>query len=134
MVPLGTSAVTLGFGMLLALDTPPLDLRTSWWIVPIAQARSWLAMQLLEPRARDSLLSWGFFNTSFERKEYMEDYVTEQVAREMLAKDPAIKAEFEKKLSSDPAFAKDPAKRLEFFYRKHPSWDERFGLYPVYRS
>jgi thiamine transport system permease protein len=38
MVPLGTSAVTLGFGILIALDEPPLDLRTSQWIVPIAQA------------------------------------------------------------------------------------------------
>ena len=38
MVPLGTSAVTLGFGILIALDEPPLDLRTSRLIVPIAQA------------------------------------------------------------------------------------------------
>ncbi len=37
-LPLGTSAVTIGFGMLIALDEPPLDLRTSWWIVPIAHA------------------------------------------------------------------------------------------------
>ncbi len=38
MVPLGTSAVTLGFGILIALDEPPLDLRTSPFIVPLAQA------------------------------------------------------------------------------------------------
>ncbi len=37
-LPLGTSAVTIGFGILIALDEPPLDLRTSWWIVPIAHA------------------------------------------------------------------------------------------------
>jgi thiamine transport system permease protein len=37
-LPLGTSAVTIGFGMLLALDEPPLDLRSSWWIVPIAHS------------------------------------------------------------------------------------------------
>lgn len=37
LLPLGTSAVTLGFGMLLALDSP-VDLRGSWIIVPIAQA------------------------------------------------------------------------------------------------
>jgi thiamine transport system permease protein len=37
MLPLGTSAVTLGFGFLLALDTP-IDLRTSVWIIPIAHA------------------------------------------------------------------------------------------------
>jgi thiamine transport system permease protein len=38
MLPLGTSAVTVGFGFLVALDEPPLDLRASWMIVPIAQA------------------------------------------------------------------------------------------------
>ena len=37
-LPLGVSAVTLGFGFLIALDTPPLDLRTSWMLVPIAHA------------------------------------------------------------------------------------------------
>ncbi len=37
-LPLGTSAVTIGFGILIALDEPPLDLRTSTWIVPIAHA------------------------------------------------------------------------------------------------
>ncbi len=37
MLPLGTSAVTLGFGFLLALDAP-IDLRTSIWLIPIAHA------------------------------------------------------------------------------------------------
>ena len=36
MLPLGTSAVTVGFGFLIALDEPPLDLRTS----PVARSRS----------------------------------------------------------------------------------------------
>lgn len=38
MLPLGTSAVTVGFGFLIALDEPPLDLRSSWILVPLAQA------------------------------------------------------------------------------------------------
>lgn len=38
MLPLGTSAATLGFGILITLDEPPLDLRTSVWLVPIAHA------------------------------------------------------------------------------------------------
>jgi thiamine transport system permease protein len=37
MLPLGTSAVTIGFGMLVALDRP-VDLRTSWILLPIAHA------------------------------------------------------------------------------------------------
>jgi thiamine transport system permease protein len=38
MLPLGVSAVTLGFGFLITLDHPPLDLRTSPMLIPIAQA------------------------------------------------------------------------------------------------
>ena len=38
MLPLGVSAVTLGFGFLVTLDRPPLDLRSSPVLVPIAQA------------------------------------------------------------------------------------------------
>lgn len=38
MLPLGTSAVTVGFGFLITLNRPPLDLRSSWLLIPIAQA------------------------------------------------------------------------------------------------
>jgi thiamine transport system permease protein len=38
LVPLGTSAVTVGFGFLIALDTPPLDLRGRPVLIPLAQA------------------------------------------------------------------------------------------------
>ena len=37
-LPLGVSAVTVGLGMLLALDRPPLEFRTVWWIIPVAHA------------------------------------------------------------------------------------------------
>ena len=36
MLPLSTSAATLGFGIIITLDTPPLDLRSSPFIVPVA--------------------------------------------------------------------------------------------------
>jgi thiamine transport system permease protein len=38
LAPLGVSATTLGLGLLLVAGRPPLDLRGSWWLVPIAQA------------------------------------------------------------------------------------------------
>ena len=38
MLPLGVSAVTVGVGFLIALDEPPLDLRTSPVLIPAAQA------------------------------------------------------------------------------------------------
>jgi hypothetical protein len=99
--------------------------------VPIAQPKARLVMALLEPQAPDAFAAWGEFNNAFEQKEYMEAYVAEDVAREML-KDPKVRAEFDAKLK-DPEFAKNPDARLGFFARKHASWDERFNLYPVMR-
>jgi hypothetical protein len=101
--------------------------------VPIAQDKSRLLMSMLEPLAPDSLLAWGNFNNAFERKEYMEDYVAEEVARDMLAADPVLKARFEQRLKEDPAFAASPQARLDFFARLHSSWDEQYYLYPVMR-
>lgn len=38
LLPLGVSAVTVGFGFIVGLDEPPLNLRNSWWLIPMAQA------------------------------------------------------------------------------------------------
>jgi thiamine transport system permease protein len=38
LLPLGASAVMLGFGFLIAFDTTPIDFRSSWWLVPVAQS------------------------------------------------------------------------------------------------
>jgi hypothetical protein len=101
--------------------------------VPMAQPKARLLVKLFEPRDPDSYVSWGFFNAAFERKEYMEAYVAETIAETMLAQDPELKREFERRLSEDAEFARSASARLEFFYRRHPSWDANFNLYPVFR-
>ena len=102
--------------------------------VPVAQPKARLVMALFEPQAPDSMLAWGAFNNAFERKEYMEEYVAEDVARAQMAADPALAAQFRKMVDTDPAFAKNGRARLEFFARRHASWDERYNLYPVMRT
>ena len=99
--------------------------------IPIAQPTARLIMHMFEPALPDSLAQWGHFNAVFERKEYMEPYVAEQVAREMLAADPALRAAFDAAVTADPKMT--PAQKLDFFYKRHPSWDERVDLLPVYR-
>jgi hypothetical protein len=99
--------------------------------VPIAQPRARLILHLFEPSLPDSLLQWGHFNAAFERKEYIEPYVVEAAAREMLAADPGVRAAWEAALAANPAMSTDD--RLDWFARRHPSWDERVNLVPVYR-
>ncbi|HET7825339.1 MAG TPA: M14 family metallopeptidase [Anaeromyxobacter sp.] len=110
------------------------DLAPGALFVPAAQARALLAAHLLEPAGPDSFLAWGDFNAAFEKKEYVEDYVLEPFARELLDKDPAVRAELERRIAEDPSFAKDPQARLEFFGARHPSSDDAYRLYPVVRA
>jgi murein tripeptide amidase MpaA len=103
-------------------------------VVPLNQRLSKVAIHWLEPEAPDSALRWGFFDPVFEQKEYGEAYVLEKLARENLAKDPALKAEFEHQIQSNPRFASSPDARLEFFYERSPWFQEnRVGEYPVGR-
>lgn len=68
MLPLGVSAVTLGFGFLITLDRPPIDLRTSPALIPIAQAMVALplvvrtvapVLRSIDPRQRQAAASLG---------------------------------------------------------------------------
>jgi hypothetical protein len=101
--------------------------------VPIAQPLARLVAALFEPQAPDSFAAWGFFNACFEQKEQVEPYVAEQIAAQMLAADPALRDEFNAKLRANPDFAASPGDRLEFFLRRHSSWDQQYNLYPVLR-
>ena len=101
--------------------------------MPISQPLARLIMALLEPQAPDSFAAWGFFNACFEQKEQAEPYVAERIAFEVLEANPELKHEFARKLDQDSAFASDPNARLEYFLRRHRSWDQRCMLYPILR-
>jgi hypothetical protein len=101
--------------------------------VPIAQPLARLVVALFEPRAPDSFAAWGLFNACFEQKEHMEPYVAEQIAQKMIDQDPRLAAEFRNRCEHDATFAASPVARLEFFLRRHASWDTRYNLYPVLR-
>ena len=68
MLPLGVSAVTVGFGFLITLSGPPLDLLGSWLLVPLAQAvvalplvvRSLLpTLRAIDPRLQQAAATLG---------------------------------------------------------------------------
>ncbi|WP_446742740.1 M14 family metallopeptidase [Silvibacterium acidisoli] len=103
-------------------------------IVPLNQRLAKVVLGWLEPAAPDSAMAWGFFDAIFEQKEYGEPYVVEKLAREMMAKDPRLKTEFEQRVQNDPNFAADPNARLNFFY-EHSPWyaANKVGQYPVGR-
>jgi len=99
--------------------------------VPADQPDFEVAVQLLEPEAPDSLLSWGLLSTVFEGKEYIDPRVLDGLAAEML-KDAKTAAEWQAALQ-DPKFASDTNARFLWWYRRTPYWDETIGLLPYFR-
>jgi hypothetical protein len=102
-------------------------------VVDLRQPGAKVAIQALEPQGSDSWVAWGFWNTIFEHKEYIEDYVIDPLADSMLAADPKLKTEFEYRMKSDTAFAKSTEARRAFFYERSRFAETQVGWYPVAR-
>jgi murein tripeptide amidase MpaA len=111
----------------------------SYWI-PMKQRRARLILSLLEPNAPDSIASWGLLNSVFEgggrgggRGGAVGEYLSEPIARRMMADQPELRKQFEQKLASDPQFAADPAARLRWWFEQSKYQPEDSGRYPIVR-
>lgn len=90
-----------------------------------------LAVALLDPRGPDSFFQWGFFNSIFQRTEYIESYALIPLIKAMLAKDPALAEQFRHKKQTDAAFSQDPAAQMSWFYQGSDFYDQAYLKYPV---
>ncbi len=102
-------------------------------VVRTSQRAGKVIANLLEPRGPDSFVAWGFFDPIFEQKEYAESYVMEDAGEKLLAADPGVKKEYEEKVGSDSAFARNPGARLNWLYQHSPWRDAQQNVYPVGR-
>lgn len=107
---------------------------SGWYRVPTQQANGELVTHLLHPKAPDSFFAWGDFPGVFQRTEYVENYALEPFARKMLKDNPAMALAFDKKISEDKAFAKNPKARMEWLYQRTPYYDQAYLKYPILMS
>src|ERR1035437_3478013 len=93
----------------------------SYW-VPLKQHRGRLARAMLEPRAPDSLARWGLMNSVFETGfgggGGVGEYLSEPIARRMMADNPELRKLFEAKLAADAQFAADTRARLQWWFQQ----------------
>ncbi|OUL56840.1 M14 family metallopeptidase [Pseudoalteromonas ulvae] len=107
------------------------EIDTSWFVVDADQALGKLATHLLHPSAVDSFFQWGFFNTVFQRTEYVENYALIPYATQMLADNPALNQEFKNKLANDAKFAASAKERAAWLYQQTPYYDQGYLKYPI---
>ena len=90
-------------------------------------------METLEPQATDSFFAWGFFDSVLQQKEHYSDYVFEDVAADLLRRDPQLRERLEKIKKDNPAFAANGPAQLEWVYQSSAYHEPGHNRYPVAR-
>jgi murein tripeptide amidase MpaA len=103
------------------------------WYVPMKQQRARLIMALLHPAAPDALIRWGFAGSIFQPMGRIGagQYLTVPIANKMAAENPAMLAEFQEKVKSDPNFAADPQARIDWWITRSNYQPSAVNRYPV---
>jgi hypothetical protein len=103
------------------------------YVVYTNQAINRYIVETLEPQGGDSFFAWNFFDSMLSEKEHFSDYVFEDIAADLLKKDPALKQKLDEQSAKDPNFIKNANAQLEFIYLNSPYHEKTFNRYPVGR-
>lgn len=124
------------------LVTEKITLPTNSYWVPLKQRRARLIMALLEPMAPDSLIRWGFMDPVFSGggrgrgglpPGMPNTYLSEPMARRLMANSPELRKQFEAALAADASFAADPQARLQWWFERSPYAPRATNRYPIVR-
>lgn len=103
------------------------------YIIWLAQHTKRYLIETLEPNGPDGFLAWNFFDGILQQKEYYSAYVFEDLAADILKKDPELKKKLEEKRKNDADFAKDGHAQLDFVYKNSIYFEQEYMRYPVFR-
>ncbi len=103
------------------------------YIILLNQTANRYIVEMLEPTGDDSFFAWNFFDGILQQKEGYSDYRWDDLAAEVLKKDPALKAKLEEKKKADEKFAANSSAQLDFIYKNSPYYEPGHNRYPVYR-
>ncbi|GGH11616.1 M14 family zinc carboxypeptidase [Mucilaginibacter phyllosphaerae] len=90
-------------------------------------------VETLEPQGVDSFFAWNFFDSILGQKEYYSDYVFEDIAADLLKKDPGLRQKLDDAKAADPKLAASAGAQLNWVYRNSPYFEKTFLRYPVGR-
>lgn len=103
------------------------------YVVLVNQKANRYLVEMLEPVASDSFFSWNFFDSILQQKEHYSDYVFEDLAAELLEKDPELRQRFAEMKANNPDFANNPRLQLDFIYQNSPYYEQSYRRYPIFR-
>jgi hypothetical protein len=101
-------------------------------LVPAQQYRANFIHAVLQPKAEDSYLTWNFFDSYLQQKEYFSAYVFKAQIESILENNPLLKKAYEEKKALDIKFAQSEWDQLFYIYQRSPYFEPTFMRLPVY--
>ncbi|MGN6640315.1 MAG: M14 family zinc carboxypeptidase [Mucilaginibacter sp.] len=115
----------------------PVDMKVKFYagdyVVYTNQALNRYIVETLEPQGVDSFFAWNFFDSVLGEKEGYSDYVFEDVAADLLKKDPDLRKKLDDAKAKDPEIANSARAQLNFVYHNSPYFEKTYLRYPIGR-
>ena len=87
---------------------------------------------VLQPELEDAYLTWNFFDSYLQQKEYFSSYIFIDKIEEILNNDIELKRQYELKKKEDKAFASSEWDQLYFIYKRSKYFEKSYNRLPVY--
>lgn len=101
-------------------------------LIPSKQERAMFIHSVLQGGAEDSYLTWNFFDSYLQQKEYFSSYVFKESIGKILDANPELKKQYEQKKYDDLKFADSEWDQLFFIYQRSPYFEQTFMQLPIY--
>ena len=111
-------------------ENQKITMRKGDYLIPLPQNNMRYVLEALIPQAVDSYFCWGFFDSILQQKEGFSSYVYEDVAADLLEKNPELKNDFEKWKLKNPTA--DEFSQLNFIFQHSPNFEKTYRRYPVF--
>lgn len=121
------------YAITVSFSRQPVQILKGDYIIYPDQPSKRYIIEMLEPEGDDSFFAWNFFDAILQQKEGYSDYRWEELAADVLKKDPALHAKLDAKKAADPEFASRSSEILDFIYKNSPYYEKSHRRYPVYR-
>jgi hypothetical protein len=103
-------------------------------LIPSAQDAAMFIHASLQARAEDSYLTWNFFDSYLQQKEYFSNYVFKDQIADILSKDESLNEEYQLRKSTDEKFRNSEWDQLYFIYSRSPYFEQTFMRLPIYQK
>lgn len=111
-----------------------MDLKPGDILIPSQQDAALFIHASLQPRAEDSYLTWNFFDSYLQQKEYFSNYVFKDQIADILAKNPQLQEEYQLRKATDEKFRNSEWDQLYFIYSHSPYFEQTFMRLPIYQK